>query len=720
MRILKIIFIIFLITARLEVHAEEGMWLPQLLKQLNEKDMQSLGMQISAEDIYSINKSSLKDAIVSFNGGCTGEIISAEGLLLTNHHCGYGQIQSHSSVDKDYLTDGFWAMTKEEELPNPDLYVSFIVSIEDVTVKLTKGLDTLEPRLFEDSVKARIPQFTQMATKGTDYEAIIKPFFYGNKYYMFLTETYRDVRLVGAPPSSIGKFGGDTDNWVWPRHTGDFSMFRVYMSPDGKPATYSKKNIPLKPKYFLPINIGGVQEGDFSMVFGFPGRTQEYLSSYAISSLIKDINPVRIQIRKEKLDIMKAHMDTSDKVRIQYASKYARVANYYKKWIGENRGLKISKAIEIKEKEEKAFQTWADKQSDAAYKTVLSGLNEIDDKLNTYELAYQYMREAVFGVEVFSIVNRIDRMSKKNDQPRVKAVLDKFHKDYDSATDKALFVRMMEIYASQVNEDFQPKLFLKYKKKYKGNYQKMANDLFKKIAIIGDDKGMSLYHNRKKLKKEPIIKLAREFSQMYYKQVLPQVIAIDSELGALQKIYLKGMMTMKPKEKFYPDANSTMRVTYGLIDGNAPEDGVRYTFQTTLEGMIRKSETGNPDFLMPEKLKDLYENKDYGDYAENDKMPVCFLASNHTTGGNSGSPIIDAHGNLIGLNFDRTWQSTMSDVMYNANICRNIGVDIRYILFIIDKYAGAKNLISEMKILKVKSKDSIEAEEKAKEESEID
>ena len=716
---MKYFFLFLLFNIGTLAHAEEGMWLPQLLKQLNEEDMKSLGMEISADEIYNINHSSIKDAIVSFNGGCTGEIISNQGLLLTNHHCGYGQIQSHSSVENDYLTDGFWAMSKEKELPNEDLYVTFIVKIEDITDKITKGLLKLEGKTLQDSIQNRIPKLKQEATDGTHFEAVIKPFFYGNKYYMFLTETYTDIRLVGAPPSSIGKFGGDTDNWVWPRHTGDFSIFRIYASPDGKPAKYAEENVPLIPKHYLPINISGIKEGDFSMVFGFPGRTQEYLTSYAVSSLVNKINPARIKIRQEKLALMKADMDKNDKVRIQYASKYARVANYYKKWIGENRGLKISEAIKTKENQETEFQQWADKQENIEYKELLTKMKDANEKIAPYELPYQYMREAFFGVELMSLVVRTNRIRSKNDEEKLKKTLSKFYKDYNPATDKEMFSAMMKILDRKVSEQFLPDLFIKYKKQYKGNFDKMAKDLFKKTKLTKESNGTELFSHKKKLAKDPIVQLANAFYEIYYEQLIPELRAKDSELQLLRKVYIKGLMEMSPNKNFYPDANSTMRVSYGLIDGNEPEDGMRYTFQTTLEGIIRKNESGSPDFEIPEKLRKLYDTKNYGDYAENGKMPVCFLASNHTTGGNSGSPIIDANGNLIGLNFDRTWQSTMSDVMYNAKICRNIGVDVRYILFIIDKYAGATHLVKEMNLIKKSAEVPSNAVEKAEEEEKL-
>ncbi|MCG8477292.1 MAG: S46 family peptidase [Cytophagales bacterium] len=686
------------------LRAEEGMWLPQLLKALNENDMKALGMRMSAEDIYSVNRSSLKDAIVSFGGFCTGEVISDQGLLLTNYHCGYGQIQRHSSVENDLLTNGFWAMSKKDELPNKGLFVTFIVRIEDVTQQVFSGIDpkTGEKEL-QSIIAKRLPEIKEKATAGTHYDAVIKPFFYGNKYFMFVTESYKDIRLVGAPPSAIGKFGGDTDNWVWPRHTGDFSMFRIYTAPDGSPAEYAEENVPMKPKHFLPINIGGVKPGDFSMVFGFPGRTQEYLTSYAVKPLVETINPARIKVRDEKLAIMRADMQKSDKVRIQYASKYARVANYWKKWIGENRGLKISQAVAAKEKEEKAFQTWANSRPE--YASLLADMKKVYAQQLPTEMPYNYMREAVFGAEILYFAYRTSHYFEASEAERAKMLkktksqAEGFYKNYNLPTDKALFARLMEMYANDIDAAYHPDALKKAVAKYKGNYAKFAEAVFKKSVFASKEKFMASLSKPKKVLKDPAFLLTKEFYALYKEKVVAVRKETGSKLDLLMRKYVKGLMEMNPGQKFYPDANSTMRVSFGIIDENEPEDGIRYTHQTHLEGIVRKSESGNPDFRMPKKLRDLYERKDYGRWAENGKMPVCFLASNHTTGGNSGSPIIDAEGNLIGLNFDRTWQSTMSDINYNATICRNIGMDVRYLLFIIDKYAGASHLIDEMKIV---------------------
>ncbi|BDD08328.1 Asp/Glu-specific dipeptidyl-peptidase [Fulvitalea axinellae] len=711
--------------------AEEGMWLPQLIGALNEGDMQRLGMRMSAQDIYNINRSSLKDAIVSFGGFCTGEMISGEGLLLTNHHCGYGAVQSHSSVENDLLTNGFWAMSREEELPNPDLFVTFIVRIEDVTDRVLGGLSpNLSESLLQDSVSARIPGIVKASTKGTHYGAQIKPFFYGNKYFMFVTETFRDVRLVGAPPSSIGKFGGDTDNWVWPRHTGDFSMFRIYAGPDGKPAKYSKDNVPLQPRHFLPINIGGVNPGDFSLVFGFPGRTQEYLTSYAVDPLVNKINPARIAIRDEKLAIMRADMDASDKVRIQYASKYARVANYWKKWIGENRGLKITEAIEKKRRGEEKFTKWveADAERKRKYGNLLSKIEGVYDLQNPVRLPSEYMREAVYGSELMTLAYRASRVAKEKHGTKsyekavasAKSYAKRVFKNYNLPTDKKLFARLMEIYARDIPADIQPELLKQAQAKYKGDLTAWMKKIYKKTALTDLASFEKALEKPSKLAKDPAVVVHNAFREKYESSVLPVLRKTGNELDLLMRTYVSALMEMSPDRKFYPDANSTMRVSYGIIDGAEPEDGVLYTHQTYLEGIVRKNETGNPDFEMPAKLRELYEKKDYGRWAHKGKMPVCFLASNHTTGGNSGSPIIDASGNLIGLNFDRTWQSTMSDVNYDARICRNIGMDARYLLFIIDKYAGATHLINEMKIVSVTYEPSAETEKVAQEEATLD
>lgn len=706
--------------------ATEGMWLPLMLKALQD-DMQAQGMKLTAEDIYSVNQSSLKDAIVSFGGFCTGELISPEGLILTNHHCGYGAIQEHSSVQDDLLTSGFWAKNKAEEKANPGLFVTFIVRMEDVSEQILKGMDPDMPEAEREKlVQARMQEVKKAATQGTHYDAVIKPFFYGNEYYMFITETYDDVRLVGAPPSSIGKFGGDTDNWMWPRHTGDFSLFRVYAGPDGKPAKYSPNNVPLKPKHHLPVSLDGVQEGDFTMVFGFPGRTQEYLTSHAVKTLLEQTNPHRINIRDKRLEVMGQHMKANDTVRIKYASKYASVANYWKKWIGENRGISILNTVQQKQELEKAFNEWAQQQPErkALYGDLLPRFAQLYEQQEKVDLVNNYRREALLGVDMLRLaggfyplasgaVPSSDFTTKKD---RFDAALERHFKDYDLATDKDLFVNMLLMYKQHVPQQYQPAVLQKVPATEVA-LTAYADKVFSKSVLSSKKRMQELLATykpeatAKKLRKDPGFILYKEVQEMYEKEVAPVYAATDPELELLYRRYLAGLREMQQDKLFYPDANSTLRVSYGVVDGSEPQDGVRYRHYTTLDGIMEKEDPTNEEFIVPARLKEIYQKKEYGPYADaNGYMPVCFIASNHTTGGNSGSPVIDAEGRLIGLNFDRSWESTMSDIAYSPEICRNIAVDIRYVLLIIDKFAGATHLVDEMTLVKSETATEANAE----------
>lgn len=692
--------------------AAEGMWLPLLLKAMNEDDMQSMGMKLTAEDIYSVNQSSLKDAIVSFGGFCTGELISDQGLLLTNHHCGYGQIQRHSSVEDDLLTKGFWAMNREEELPNPGLFVTFLVRMEDVTEQVLQGIaaDTPEEeraRLIEE----RITAIKEAATAGTHYQAVIKPFFYGNEYYMFVNERYEDVRLVGAPPSSIGKFGGDTDNWMWPRHTGDFSLFRVYAAPDGSPAAYSEDNVPLRPKHHLPVSLAGVQEGDFTMVFGFPGRTEQYLTSHAVKMLVEQTNPNRIALREERLAIMDEYMDANDTIRIKYASKYASVANYWKKWIGENRGLDQLDALAEKKALEAAFADWvqADRSRQQRYGQLLSRFAALYEQQAEVNLANVYRSEGIYGAELmrlaasFAPIARGQRSKTEitGGITTYEGYLKRFFADYDPQVDKSLLMAMLEMYRENVDPRFQPEEMQKLADDPEA-YRKFADKIFSQSVLSSEARMQEMLatydpkKTAKKLRKDPGFQFFHAIDEVYREQIAPVYEETQEELDKLYRLYVAGLREMQEDKSFWPDANSTLRVAYGIVDGYVPYDGVQYRYYTTLEGIMEKEDPTNEEFVVPERLKEIYRNKEYGPYAAEDYMPVCFVASNHTTGGNSGSPVIDAEGRLIGLNFDRTWESTMSDIEYSPEICRNIAVDIRYVLLIIDKFAGAGYLVEEM------------------------
>ena len=701
--------------------AEEGMWLPTLLKMLNEDDMKTYGLNLTAEDIYSINNSSLKDAVVHFNGGCTAEIISPDGLILTNHHCGYGQIQSHSSVENDYLTNGFWAMDRKSELENEGLTATLIVRIEDVTEKSLQGvksdMDTKDQR---QHIKKNNETIVDEATKGTHYDAVIKPFYYGNKYYMFVTETFKDVRLVGAPPSSIGKYGGDTDNWMWPRHTGDFTLFRIYANDKNKPNSFSWGNVPYKPKHYFPINLKGVEEGDFTMVYGFPGRTQQYLTSYAVDYLINKNNPARIAMREVGLDIMEHHMGQSDKVRIQYAAKHARISNYHKKWIGENRGLRKLDAIQRKKDLEVRFMKIVENNPEAKskYGNLMKKFEVLYEQRENLALAQAYFYEFIYyGPDLLYYLNKYrplvkeavsysvkeDEIKKGVDDLRERKTL--FFKNLDLSTEKKLFESLLTMYHEKVDSFLVGNTLELLESKYKLDYKKFTDYIYSNTGFI-DEQVTNNYLDgfsskiAKKIMKDPAYIFMDGIMEHYYKILKPELKKIDDELEKLSKIYVAGLQELMPNErKYYPDANGTLRLTYGKVEGYEPMDGVEYDYYTTMDGLMEKYNPSGGEFDLPAKLIDLYEKKDYGQYGVDDELRVCFTASNHTTGGNSGSPVLDGDGNLIGINFDRTWESTMSDVMFDPARCRNVVCDIRYVLFIVDKFAGASHLIEEMTLI---------------------
>ena len=707
----RIVLIALIVAFTLNIAvAKEGMWLPMLLKSLNEGDMQSMGLNLSAEDIYSVNQSSLKDAIISFGGFCTGEIISDQGLILTNHHCGYGQIQSHSSVENDYLTNGYWAMNHSQELTNPGLTATFIIRMEDVTSEILDSIPSgLSEKERQAAIASRIKSKVAENTKDTHYDAYIRPFFYGNEYYMFVTETFKDIRLVGASPSSIGKFGGDTDNWMWPRHTGDFSLFRIYANKDNMPAEYSEDNVPFKPRHFLPISMDGVKKGDFTMVYGFPGRTQEYLTSYAIKQIKEVINPAQIEVRDQALQIMDKHMKASDKVRIQYASKYASIANYWKKWIGENRGLEKANAIQLKEEREAAFTKATAGMEE--YATVLSKLEKRYEAIEEYALARSFFVEIPYRkMEMMGLANRFSSIVKKTEEGeevseetlnKLKEQVKAHFKNFDLSTELAVSQALLMEYKAQLDSKYVPESMKGSKSEallndYKG-YVKKSNFLTQENTLeLLDNWGKGA---AKKVTKDPVYQLMNQFWDVYFNKVRPNYSAYSNEIDSLSKIYVRGLRNHVPGT-YYPDANSTLRLAYGQIDNYNPKDGVKYDFFTTGKGILEKYNPDNVDFDLPKDLVTLIENKDFGKYADEDgTLHVCFTASNHTTGGNSGSPVINGNGELIGLNFDRNWEGTMSDINYDIEQCRNISVDIRYVLFVVDKFANAGHLVEEMKLV---------------------
>lgn len=699
--------------------ADEGMWLPLLLQQLNERQMKAMGLKISARDIYDINKGSLKDAIVQFGGGCTGEVISLKGLVLTNHHCGFDAIQNHSSVEHNYIRDGFWARSHAEEIPNPGLSVTFIIKMEDVSKQVLAGVTAgMAETERQSQIDKNIAELRKNYKKEAWQELLVRSFFEGNQYFLFVTEVYRDIRLVGAPPSAIGNFGKDTDNWMWPRHTGDFSLFRIYAGKDNRPADYSPENVPYVPRRALSVSLRGVKENDFTMVFGFPGRTNQYLHSTAVEQIMKVNDPAKIAIREKALGVIDGFMRREEAVKIQYAAKYAGIQNAYKKWQGEVLGLSSTGAVEKKRAYEAQFRSRVENNPawKSAYGSLLDELASAYAEFEKYGLARDYYTETMSRIEAFAICQQLNALrsaEQKNGEkglqealPRVLGRLGDVYGEYDPRVDRQLFVSLMKKFAEDQPAEFVAPYLQEKIKEAGGDWDKLAAQLYD---------GVDLFQNGQKvlaeLKKNPAVAMAAnemgkanqlmmELSKFYTAAVSKNLTTLQNRINALNRTYMKAQMEVMKERAFYPDANSTLRLTYGKVKGYQPRDAVRYDFYTYLDGVMDKYKPGDYEFDVPEKLQQLYKARDYGPYGMNGKMPVCFIAQNHTTGGNSGSPALDAYGNLVGLNFDRVWEGTMSDINYDPSICRNIMVDIRYVLFIIDKFAGASHLVKEMKLVR--------------------
>ena len=691
------------IIAETTASADEGMWLPSLISE-RIGDMQSKGFRLSAEDIYSVNQASLKDAVVLFGRGCTGEVVSAEGLLLTNHHCGYSQIQKHSSVEHDYLRDGFWALTRNEELPNKGLTVSFLERMEDVTSRVLEGVTPALTETQRDSiVKANTVRLVKEATsEGRGLRATVESLYYGNQYFLFLYREYSDVRLVGAPPSSIGKFGGDTDNWMWPRHTGDFSIFRIYADKDNNPAEYSENNVPYTPKKFFKISLGGVQEGDFTFVYGFPGRTQEYIMSEGVRYVSEVSDPAKITLRTMRLDIQRKYMSQSQKVRIQYSSKNAGVANAWKKWQGEMKGINRLGTVEAKREYEKRFAEWA---AGTEYSTILPRLDSLYKALEPYTFAKEYYSETAASVELCRFAASVAQEIARGDNESAASMSEAFFKDYCLPIDKESFVATMSAFVKDVPAEFHPE-YLEVELAHYGSVGKWADALFCESVFADAEKVAKLdAADSLVMRSDPAVRFANEFRKWYGSDVYPYERRLNQEITLLYRDYMRGQMAFEPEKSFFPDANLTLRVAYGSVCGYSPADGVYYEPVSTLEGIMQKDNPEIFDYNIPQRLRDIYAAKDYGQWAittANGKktVPVCFIATNHTSGGNSGSPVINKDGNLIGLNFDRVWEGTMSDIVFDPDYCRNISLDIRYVLFTIDKLAGASHLLKEMVFVK--------------------
>ena len=701
------------------VRADEGMWIPALL-QRNEADMQAMGMKITADDIYSINHSSMKDAVVLFGGGCTGEIVSDQGLLLTNHHCGYGWIQRHSTVEHDYLTDGFWAMTPEEELACPGLTAVMLKNMVDVTDRVLENItDETSDEERADIIEKHIKSIIEEAQKDTDYEVSVESFYIGNQYFLMYNEVFKDVRMVGAPPSNIGKFGGDTDNWVWPRHTGDFSIFRIYVGKDGKPAEYNEENVPYKPDYHFTISLKGVEKDDFTFVFGYPARTNEYLPAVAVDQEANVVYPVVVDLRTQILDIYNKYQEKDAKVRIQYASKHAGLGNGWKKWMGVIEGIRNFKGIEKKKAFEEAYNDWClQERGRIKYLHALRDFDEVYEEYEKYRMATTYLTEAGLSIELLDFAANFAKLAEvTKDTPQeeideqindLRQATTVFFKDYYQPIDEEVALTMLTAYRANQPEDFRPEILNEIDKKFKGDVKAYVDYLFGKTILTSEEKVNKFLDEFKpskvkKLEKDPAVVAVNSMMDFYVENLMPKSRECNTKINNLRRVYMEGQMKMipevYPEKRLYPDANFTLRVTYGKVGGFKPKDAVTYGYFTTLDGIMQKENPDIYDYVVTDRLRELYEAKDFGRYADKDgTMHVAFIAGNHTTGGNSGSPILNAEGKLLGLNFDRTWEGTMSDLVYDPSICKNISVDIRYVLFLIDKYAGCTRLIDEMTI----------------------
>jgi hypothetical protein len=696
---------------------DEGMWLPMFVDRLNYVDMQKMGLHLTAEELYSINHSSLKDAIVSLGGFCTAEVVSPEGLLFTNHHCGYEAIQQHSSVDHDYLTEGFWAMSKAEELPNEGLFVSFLVRMED---KTNDVLNVVSPDMDETAraaaITKKVEELKKEATEDGKYTVELKSFFNGNEYYLFVYQQYKDVRLVGAPPSSIGKFGGDTDNWMWPRHTGDFSIFRIYTAPDGSPAEYSKDNVPMAAKKFLPVSVKGYKKDDFAMIWGYPGTTDRYRTSWAVDATLNDIDPVIVKGLGVVLENQKAGMDANDAVRIMYASTYAGLANFWKNKLGEARDLKRLDVVEKKQAQEAELQNWinADAGRKAKYGDVLNMFADIYKQYKDQNLYQQiwYTQLCFFGSKAFPFPGQstgLETVLKsgakgddlKKEMDKMRETSKEHFKEYNNSIEQNIYAALLSLFRQNIPAAQQPEIFKVIDKKFKGDINAYVADMFKN-SIFCTEASYNAFLDKpslKKLQKDPALLTYNSFMDRF--KVLQET---NKQLGnqnkKAQRLFVAALREMQPSKSFYPDANSTMRMTYGKVLDYYPADAVHYDYYTTLDGVMMKEDPKNEEFIVPAKLKELYQKKDFGIYGQGGKLNTCFLTDNDITGGNSGSPVINGDGQLIGIAFDGNWEAMSGNILFEPELQRTINVDIRYVLFVIEKYAGANNLIKELTVVK--------------------
>lgn len=716
----KLLIFIFVLSIGFQsnVKADEGMWVPMFLKKLNIKDMKKKGFKLSAEDLYSVNQASLKDAIIIFGGGCTGEIVSPEGLIFTNHHCGYGSIQKVSTIEHDYLTDGFWSKNKGEEIPIEGLTVKFMKSMSDVTAQMLAGVsDTMTEGERAAAIGQAESDLIKKAKEGNDYQAIIRSFFAGNEYYMVVYEIFTDIRLVGTPPEAVGKFGADTDNWMWPRHTGDFSIFRVYTSPEGTPAKYAEENIPMKSKWHLPISIKDTKPGDFTFILGNPGGTQRYLTSYGIDLAISESNPTIVKIRTVKLDVMREFMDADPVVRLAYSSKFAGTANYWKYFQGQTKALKANKVADVKRQIETEFQAWADADENrkAKYGSIMADYKAAYEDLKEYNLSNLYFREAFYrgsellpyGASFASLGKLLSADSVDQDKvdktiARLRKGIKGHFKNYYMPLDQKMFSNSMRLYYWGVPNNHIPAALTKHAQMFEGNFENWAKEVFAKSNFTSAEKVIALLDNpcADKINNDPAVKIWASFFKAY-RAMQPKVAPANKVIAKAERLYVEGLREKDPNKKYYPDANFTMRLTYGEIGGYRASDAVDYKFYTTTDGILEKEDPKNPEFVVPAKLKELILKKDFGPYTnKKGEMPVGFLSNNDITGGNSGSPIMNARGHLIGLAFDGNWEAMSGDISFDDKLQKTINVDIRYVLFIIDKLGGAQNIIDELTIIK--------------------
>jgi hypothetical protein len=707
------LFLVFVTLLNLFARADEGMWLPMLVSKYNYNAMHKMGLKLTADQIYSVNQACLKDAIVALDhGGCTGSIISQKGLLITNHHCGYEAIAEQSSVGSDFLTDGFWAMRPEEELPIPGKTVSFLIRMDDVTALVLANVTTsMDEGERGSAIQKETDKIIEAADTVPGFDVSVESMFEGNEYYIFVYQTYTDVRMVGAPPSSIGKFGGDTDNWMWPRHTGDFCLLRVYSGADGKPAGFSKSNLPYQPKYFLPVSLAGVKEGDFSMILGYPGATDRYLTSYGIEEKLRQSNPADIKAKWAKMEVMKKYMDADDATRIAYAGDYAYLGNFWKKSLQESKALQRLKVFDDKKRTEEEFQEWVsqDENRKAMYGSVL------DDFKNVYQAAFVsranealiYTEELLTGARILYIAFQTGELASRFDSADFNEMIGiskkraaRFYKTFNPELEKELLKNMIDLYAKKVAPEYLPDYYHTIEKKFKGDAGRYVESLFDHSIFASEEKLVEYLNNPKKktLLKDPAFIAANFLIESYMMARLAQMTDED-KFGKARRLYIAGLLEMHPETTFYSDANSTMRLTYGKVEPYKPADALFADYYTTLQGVMEKEDSTNEEFIVSPKLKELFNKKEYGRYGNKGIMDVCFLTTHDITGGNSGSPVVNANGELIGLAFDGNSEAMSSDIKFDVNLQRTICVDIRYVLFVVDKYAGATYLVDEMKVV---------------------